>query len=1081
MQPPQQNLPTQRSHGQSSHAQSPSRLPESSSAHSVRRSTAINPTSSSTKKRGRQNPSTRRNLLPKDFLQDYALPRGGELGRGAFAVVRRCTERKTGLEWASKITDLRPIKMRGGSDMRVDRVMREVSILKSISHPNIVKLHTVYQNATTLVIVMELVRGKELFFEILERNHYSEADARPIFVQLAEALRYLHSRNIVHRDVKPENVLLAYPNFGSDPSTAADGSNAGSEGGCEGGGRKTKKSEGVIVKLLDFGLSKLIDPREGGSVANTFVGTRAYLAPEVELLAHGQGKAAGFPADCWSLGAVLHVMLVAKFPEFDVVHRMDEDGTLTPFSGVLKVEGLGLWDHLSLAAKDIIKRLMTPNAAKRLTAAQALEHPWAKGMDCLPPEFYSVAQGQPAQYQQRFPCGEKYAHHPQVLQQHHAQQPPHHHQQPQQQQQRHRQQQQRQEQEAARDRPPARHQRPPHPQQETEQQQQHHAQKHLWRQQQQQQLRIQLQQQQEQHQEMQKRLRQQEQQEEKQKQRKQELGQQRPSGDPYASASSVRTQESTSTVAHASRPGSYMEEGRVSSSNVESLESHSGTLSAGTVRPHSAGPDASPYAATRMTSPDAGGESLPPSRPLNMATDPIATAPVEVRLGLLVKVQRWIAQSLGVAFDLMLSEKGRVASDVAYCVRTGAVVCRYELHLTVKLLRKVHEVAALVLAIFPDLTLALKEGELKLAQSFFLSIRQWLSEIRKEVQDVQRSNETATLQMSRIIKKAASELVGSHKLVQYRERERRSKKCMAARGCVSGKGIGLSTQQGDVKPQDPACPEKDLEGGGKHKKLRRKDDGQLAETEATGMAEEIASKPEEIDINAINEAVDKSLESDTALVDDRILESLLPSVHCDETYAIEGEYDAKVDELAHVLNDLLPAEAVEPLRVIGETAGATRQLEDKQISQVIVCLQRLDRILERLDSFWARCEVDLDLMIRRGEHIRNLISNAHSPETVARLNARLSEYAVFWSRVSSACERYLNGVSETTVATLYAFMEKYNFEDQMDMHLPPADAEGITARRSSNTDHSTASCASFDMDQSAEGESTAGEFSAGDD
>lgn len=72
-------------------------------------------------------------------------------------------------------------------------------------------------------------------------------------------------------------------------------------------------------------------------------------------------------------------MLVARFPEFDVVHKIGPEGNLTPFSGVLKVEGLGLWDHLSCTVKDLIKRLMTPNAERRMTAAEALEHPWTKG------------------------------------------------------------------------------------------------------------------------------------------------------------------------------------------------------------------------------------------------------------------------------------------------------------------------------------------------------------------------------------------------------------------------------------------------------------------------------------------------------------------------------------------------------------------------------------------------------------------------------------------------------------------------------------------------------------------------------
>ena len=109
-----------------------------------------------------------------------------------------------------------------------------------------------------------------------------------------------------------------------------------------------------------------------------------------------------------------------------------------------------------------------------------------------------------------------------------------------------------------------------------------------------------------------------------------------------------------------------------------------------------------------------------------------------------------------------------------------------------------------------------------------------------------------------------------------------------------------------------------------------------------------------------------------------------------------------MEELADVLNDLLPAEAVQPT-VFDHTP--TRQLEDRQMAQVVICLRRLDRILERLDSFWARCEVDLEIMLRRGDHIRNLIAHAQTPELVGRLNLRLTEYATFWQRVANACSR----------------------------------------------------------------------------
>lgn len=107
--------------------------------------------------------------------------------------------------------------------------------------------------------------GRELFFEILDRNHYSEEVARPIFLQLASAIAYLHSVSILHRDIKPENVLVIERSANND-SNGQDNSDGGI-------------STGPIVKLLDFGLSKLVDPGGGGSAAKTFVGTRAYLAP----------------------------------------------------------------------------------------------------------------------------------------------------------------------------------------------------------------------------------------------------------------------------------------------------------------------------------------------------------------------------------------------------------------------------------------------------------------------------------------------------------------------------------------------------------------------------------------------------------------------------------------------------------------------------------------------------------------------------------------------------------------------------------------------------------------------------------
>ena len=185
---------------------------------------------------------------------------------------------------------------------------------------------------------MEYIPGVELFDDILARKKYSENDARPVFNQIASAVGYLHERHIVHRDIKPENIKVI----------------AGS------GGQATS------VRLLDFGLSK--DLNEGGmpSVGRTFVGTPCYLAPEVELVRNdGSGPGYGVEVDCWSLGAVLYVMLVARFPEFD----------RTSGSPMVKLDG-ELWQSVSAEARDLIRQLMTPDPSKRMTVTQALQHPW---------------------------------------------------------------------------------------------------------------------------------------------------------------------------------------------------------------------------------------------------------------------------------------------------------------------------------------------------------------------------------------------------------------------------------------------------------------------------------------------------------------------------------------------------------------------------------------------------------------------------------------------------------------------------------------------------------------------------------
>ena len=215
--------------------------------------------------------------------------------------------------------------------------------MKRLSHPNIIQFVEVYEDPDHLMMVMEYFSGDELFDVILARKYFSEDDAKPIFQQIVKALFYLHSLNIIHRDVKPENVLISQS---TDPATGM-----------------------VVAKLLDFGLSKNAG---AGSAAKTFVGTPCYVAPEVEYTSKGLGGTYGFPADCWSLGALLYVMLVARFPEFE----QNNVGKI-----VLKLPPV-LWNNVSGEAKDLIRSLMNTNPSERATMGSVLLHPWLGKYRC---------------------------------------------------------------------------------------------------------------------------------------------------------------------------------------------------------------------------------------------------------------------------------------------------------------------------------------------------------------------------------------------------------------------------------------------------------------------------------------------------------------------------------------------------------------------------------------------------------------------------------------------------------------------------------------------------------------------------
>uniref|UniRef100_A0A672GG56 Serine/threonine-protein kinase DCLK2 n=1 Tax=Salarias fasciatus TaxID=181472 RepID=A0A672GG56_SALFA len=254
---------------------------------------------------------------------------GRMLGDGNFAVVRECVEHSTGREYALKI--INKGKCRGKEHM----IQNEVAILRRVKHPNIVLLIEEVDTYSELYLVMELVKGGDLFDAITSANRYTERDASGMLYNLANAIKYLHSLNIVHRDIKPEN-LLVYEH--------ADGSKS--------------------LKLGDFGLATVVD-----GPLYTVCGTPTYVAPEI-IAETGYG----LKVDIWAAGVITYILLCG-FPPF----RGSSDDQEVLFDQILMGQlefPLPYWDNVSETAKELIRSMLEVEVDQRYTALQVLEHPW---------------------------------------------------------------------------------------------------------------------------------------------------------------------------------------------------------------------------------------------------------------------------------------------------------------------------------------------------------------------------------------------------------------------------------------------------------------------------------------------------------------------------------------------------------------------------------------------------------------------------------------------------------------------------------------------------------------------------------
>nr|XP_020029056.1 caM kinase-like vesicle-associated protein isoform X3 [Castor canadensis] len=272
---------------------------------------------------------------PSEVTDRYDL--GQVIKTEEFCEIFRAKDKTTG-----KLHTCKKFQKRDGRKVR-KAAKNEIGILKMVKHPNILQLVDVFVTRKEYFIFLELATGREVFDWILDQGYYSERDTSNVVRQVLEAVAYLHSLKIVHRNLKLEN--LVYYN-------------------------RLKNSKIVIS---DFHLAKL----ENGLIKEP-CGTPEYLAPEVV----GRQRY-GRPVDCWAIGVIMYILLSGNPPFYEEVEEDDyENHDKNLFRKILAGDyefDSPYWDDISQAAKDLVTRLMEVEQDQRITAEEAISHEWISG------------------------------------------------------------------------------------------------------------------------------------------------------------------------------------------------------------------------------------------------------------------------------------------------------------------------------------------------------------------------------------------------------------------------------------------------------------------------------------------------------------------------------------------------------------------------------------------------------------------------------------------------------------------------------------------------------------------------------
>lgn len=267
-------------------------------------------------------------------LEDFYKLSEEPLGKGTYGCVYKATDKLLKSSRAVKVVSKKKLK-------NIPRFRQEIDIMKNLDHPNVIKLSETFEDTEKIYLIMELCTGGELFDKIVKRGCFPEPYAAFIMKQIYSVLNYLKYKNICHRDIKPENFLFY------------------------------DKSPESLIKVIDFGLASYYT--DTNVEMKTKAGTPYYVAPQVLTGCYD------YKCDLWSAGVLFYILLCGYPPFYG---ESDQEILYKVKKGNFHFKGKE-WSHISVEAKDLIKRCLQLNPNDRISASDALKHPWFKLRKCV--------------------------------------------------------------------------------------------------------------------------------------------------------------------------------------------------------------------------------------------------------------------------------------------------------------------------------------------------------------------------------------------------------------------------------------------------------------------------------------------------------------------------------------------------------------------------------------------------------------------------------------------------------------------------------------------------------------------------